>query len=250
MKVITFANNKGGVGKSAMSISIAAELAKQYKTILIDTDPQGNSGSNLVDNIQYELADVLNGKVQVEQAILKTNLENLFVITSIPTNSTLSKYRMSEAPSEPYIFCDVIDVLKQLGFEYVVFDTAPSFDIFEENIFLATDLVIPVLLLDQYSINGLNTFRVKLTDFQKRKRTDKPLVKDIILNQYDNRLSMSKNVKEALAALNYNFHIVPIDQNFKKSSSVKLPIQYIKDTKKETLTVLTEIMESIENALK
>ena len=96
MKSICVAIQKGGVGKTTISVNLAAEIAKTNKVVLIDGDPQGNSTSSLVDNFEYELADILYGNVAVDEAIAKTNVENLYIIPTAAIdekgNNQLKKY--------------------------------------------------------------------------------------------------------------------------------------------------------------
>lgn len=249
MKVITFANNKGGTGKSTMSLAISAELAKHGKTILIDTDPQANAGSSLIDtsNLNYQLSDVLNGNIEIEKAIQKTKIENLFVLTSSPTKQDLIDYINTNAPKEHLIFLDVTDELEKMQFDFIVFDTSPSFNIFEENILECTDLVFPILLLDKYSFDGLNRFRENLKSFWKHRRRTKPQIENIILNQYDNRLTVSKTVKKAFEEnfTAYKYFYVPTDQTFKKCVSSGLTVQYFSETKQETIQTIKEITKTI-----
>lgn len=250
MKIITFANNKGGTGKTSMSLAVSAELAKHGKTILIDADQQANAGSSLINtsNLDYQLADVLFGKIEIEKAIKPTKIENLYVITSNPMTQDLTDYINVNAPKEHLIFLNIKDVLELMKFDYVVFDTSPSFNIFEENILEATDIIFPVLLADKYSFDGLNRFRENLSLFWKHRRKTTPEIKDIILNQFDNRLTVSRTVKNAFIQNfgDYNCFVVPIDQTFRKCVSSFLTVQFFQnETKTETLDAIKQITKRI-----
>ena len=76
MKTISFALQKGGVGKTSISVSTAAELAKYGKTLLIDADPQGNASGWLISELEYELADVLLNKEDAR--MLNTSFKEVF----------------------------------------------------------------------------------------------------------------------------------------------------------------------------
>lgn len=250
MKAICFANNKGGTGKTSLSLTISAELSKHGKTILIDADPQANAGSSLIDTskLAHQLADVLNGKIEIEKAIAETKIENLFVLTSNPLKQDLVDYINTNAPKEHLIFLDVKEALEKLGFDFIVFDTSPSFNIFEENILEATDLLFPVLLADKYSFDGLNRFRENLKSFWKHRRKTTPEIKDIILNQFDGRLFVSKTIIEAFRSnfKDYHYYIIPVDQTFKKCVSSGFTVQFFKsEIKPDTLKSIDKITNRI-----
>ena len=218
---------------------------------MIDGDVQGNSSSTLVSETKFELADILNGKCYVEDAVLKTEIPNLFVIPTVATENNLRIYKSEKASGEPEIFLDITEELEKLGFEYVIIDTSPAFDAFEGNIFLATDEVVPVMLLDPYSFDGLTMFKKNLDEFRakhKRQLSDsKAVIKRIVLNNYDSRLALSRNILDVMQKQNeYKTYLIPTEQNFKRSVNQKTPVQYIAGTKTQVLEGLKKLAEDIE----
>ena len=111
MKRICVAIQKGGVGKTTVSVNLAAELAKKNKVVILDADPQGNSTSSLIDSFEHELADILYGNVAVDEAIYETTIKNLYIIPTAAIdekgNNQLKKYRANEASGNPFAFADI-----------------------------------------------------------------------------------------------------------------------------------------------
>ena len=248
MKSICVAIQKGGVGKTTISVNLAAEIAKTNKVVLIDGDPQGNSTSSLVDNFEYELADILYGNVAVDEAIAKTNVENLYIIPTAAIdekgNNQLKKYRSNEASGNPFAFVDIIDALKEQGFDYCIFDTSPNFDDFEENIMAAADDTIAVVMPDIFSQDGLQIFENNLQNFKKRKRVNNPVFKTFVVNAVNLSTRMAKDILAQLSSSELNVVTVPQDQNFRKAQGVRKTIQQF-GAKIDTITAFEKLAELV-----
>ena len=248
MKSICVAIQKGGVGKTTISVNLAAEIAKTNKVVLIDGDPQGNSTSSLVDNFEYELADILYGNVAVDEAIAKTNVENLYIIPTAAIdemgNNQLKKYRSNEASGNPFAFVDIIDALREQGFDYCIFDTSPNFDDFEENIMAAADETIAVVMPDIFSQDGLQIFENNLQNFKKRKRVNNPVFKTFVFNAVNLSTKMAKDILAQLSSSELNVVTVPQDQNFRKAQGVRKTIQQF-GAKSDTITAFEKLAELV-----
>ena len=249
MKVITFAIQKGGTGKTSNSMSVAVELAlKGNKVILIDVDPQGNATSwicNEKNDIAYELSDVLMEKCEPEQAIIQTQIENLYLIPTASVGGTLRLYQKTLATEQPFAIRHLVKTLKD-KFDYCIIDTSPSFGALEESCFLASDEALAVLNIDEFSKDGLIIFIDNLNKMKKRYDTELPVINKLILNSRDKRLTQQDDIiRQIQNSVPCSLYIVPVDQSFKKAQSIHVPIQYMSETKKETLTVISEIANAI-----
>ena len=97
VKSYAFALQKGGTGKTSISVSLAVELAsKGKKVVYIDCDPQGNSSSWLLNSFEHELADILYEKAQVLECVYKSDVENLYVIPTFGVGGELKAWAKKE----------------------------------------------------------------------------------------------------------------------------------------------------------
>jgi len=248
VKTITFGIQKGGTGKTSISVSVASQLAVDgKKTLFIDADPQGNATGWILKELNHELADVLFNSCQVEEAIQGTSIDNLFILPTAGLGGDLRLYAETKASQKPFIIKQLLPKLEALGFEYVIIDTSPAFSPLEKSCFLASDEVIPVMQIDIFSTDGLSVFSRMIEELRTDFDTEKPALNSIVLNARDDRLPQQKTLLEAYEKnIDLAKYLIPVDQGFKKSQGAGFFIQEYAKTKRETL----EAIEALTNAIK
>lgn len=249
MKTITFALQKGGTGKTSISVSAAVQLAENGKRVLLlDADPQGNATTWLgIEEISVELADVLMKKAPAKEAIIRTQSENLSIIPTASLDSDLRLYSKTLATQQPFIIRHICREVRE-SFDFLIIDTSLAFGALEESCFLASDEAITVLSIDEFSSDGLITFLQNIDSLKDRYDTDKPKMNKIVLNSRDLRLVQQADYLEKIrSATDAKLYVVPVDQGFRKAQSVHVPLQYLEGVKKETLSVISELSSDLEN---
>jgi chromosome partitioning protein len=250
MKTYIFKLQKGGTGATSIGLSVAVELAKAgHKTLFIDADPQGNATTWLnFQTIQYELSDVLQGNTKPADAILSTSQKNLFVIPTAGIDGELSKIKDVVTNDAPFIMADICDGL-QNDFEYCLIDLSPSYGNFERACYLSSDEIIPVLLLDDFSIDGLEIFTNHLEETKKRWRIsgDKMQFNKIVLNKMNKTKTVSKKILSSFESkyIKNCLFVIPQDPNFEKAQLLKAFIQDVDGTKAETLQELKRLSKAL-----
>lgn len=248
MKTIAFALQKGGTGKTSTAVSVATELAKKHKVVLIDADPQGNASAWYNNELTAELSDVLTNKAGIGEALISTGIKNLFMIPTAGVGGGLNAYQKTEANGKQEAMLDVTDELAK-AFDFCIIDTSPHFGPLEESCFIASDEIVPVMMIDRFSFDGLEIFMSNLQDLKSRaKRVSKAAeIKRLVLNSKDNRLATQDGKIDALTKTlpeNMKLHVIPVDQAFKKAQDMHEPIETV-EPKKETLTVIKEIAKDL-----
>lgn len=251
MKILSFMLSKGGSTKTSVSVSVAQQLALNNKKVLfIDADPQGNSTSWLVKSMEHEFSDCLVGEtpLPVSECITHTDNPNLDILGTFGIKGKLKEYRESAKPnSKPFLFRSLLEPLSDT-YDYCIFDTSPSNSPLERNVILASDEIIPTLLFNQFSIDGLEIF---LNSFNEVKQdwgsNCKAQINSIVISGRDSRISFQNESMASIEALTeaFNVFLINTDQAFNRAQKAQIPVQSEKDVKKDTLETLQSIVNHI-----
>lgn len=251
-KIIAFANQKGGVGKTTSAINIASELALEGKKVLmVDFDPQGNATSGVGVRKKSgtpTIYDVLIGKMPSKSAIIKTEFTNLSII---PSNMPLAaaEIELTEVENRAFKLKNVLDEVKN-DYDYIVIDCPPSLGMLTINALSASDGVVIPMQCEYFALEGLTQILLTLKQVKKNYNPDLNFT-GIIITMYNGRLNLSLNVLEELKK-HYADKLfkTPVSRNVKLSEapSYGMPIQYYDKYAKGTddyREITKELMERI-----
>lgn len=259
MQIVSFANQKGGIGKTTSALNCATMLGVLGKRVLLlDLDPQANSTSSLgisKNGVRYTIYEVLSGKAKdISQAIIATKFKNLSIIPSNMALASLEAELSMQGGREAYLKRTLSELEKTDLFDYVIIDCPPSLGMLTINALVAsTGLIIP-MQCEYFALEGLTQLMMSVKAIKNRYNPNLNIT-GILITMFTPRFRLSKEVLAELE--NYYFDIV-FEQKISRSivisesSSYAEPLYYYSKYSKSSLeymAVTKEIITRIEGII-
>ena len=198
-KIISFTNQKGGVGKTTTCVNLSAYLAVLgQRVLMIDLDPQGNATSGVGIEKHKGLATVnelIGGEKTFKEVVIETQIDGLDVIPST-VDLAAAEVSLVSMPQREKVLKNILDEQKN-NYDFIMIDCSPSLGLLTINALTASDSVIIPMQCEFYALDGLTQLMntIRLVKFHLNPNLD---VEGVVRTMKDNRSNLINQVSQEI----------------------------------------------------
>jgi len=193
--IIAIANQKGGVGKTSTAINLSASIAAaEFRTLLIDIDPQANSTHGLgIYDSDKSVYDVIIGTETLSDCIVNTYMPNLDILPST-IDLVGAEVEIVSFENREKLLKDALDEFSN-EYDFIIIDCPPSLSLLTLNALTASDSVIIPVQCEYFALEGLGQL-LNTLNIVRKQLNQKLSINGVLLTMYDKRLNLSNQVVE------------------------------------------------------
>ena len=194
-RIISIANQKGGVGKTTTAINLSASLASLgKKVLLIDADPQANASSGLgidIRSLEFTVYECLIDEMPVNQAIIKTEVDNLYVL---PSHIDLvgAEIELLNIEKREHAMVRMVKPIVN-EYDFILIDCSPSLGLITVNALTASNSVIIPVQSEYFALEGISKLLNTIKIIKSRLNPNLE-IEGFLITMFDNRLRSANQV--------------------------------------------------------
>ena len=235
-KIISIANQKGGVGKTTTAINLSSALAHMgRRVLLVDMDPQGNAGRGLgvdINNPNRTIYEALLGDCSIEQAMVKTPFDGLAVVPSNLRLANLEASMYSTPRAQPFFLLrDILAPLKD-DFDYILIDCPPSLGLLNLNALSCSTRVLIPVQCEYFAMEAVAAILSSIHNVQNQWNPSLS-IEGFLLTMYDCRTQLGMEIQQAVRRYFKETTFVtaiPRNQSVSESQARQIPVTVFRPT--------------------